>query len=384
MKTILETEHKKLNLQRYPINKNQTLQAWNAADEYLIQTVIEYPKTPQTKILVLNDSFGALTCALSDEHLIFSNDSLLSQKGLEQNLTANNIPKDKIQIIDSIQDLPSEINLVILKIPKTVAMLEYQLIKIANEVAPGTVIIAASMVKELHTSTLKIFEKIIGKTTTSLAKKKARLVYCEVPEASPMNKQPFPKSWELELPQKLLTISNHANIFSAKGLDLGARFMLENFPAGNFENIIDLGCGNGVLGLAAKANYNNAKITFTDESFMAIDSTKLNWGNNFPNSMNQAEFLLTDCLQGIPHNSANLILCNPPFHQQQIITDEIAMQMFAESAKVLTDDGQLMVIGNRHLGYHVKLKKYFNVVNKIAANSKFVIFLASNNNQVNS
>ncbi len=160
--------------------------------------------------------------------------------------------------------------------------------------------------------------------------------------------------------------------------------MLENFPAGNFENIIDLGCGNGVLGLAAKANYNNAKITFTDESFMAIDSTKLNWGNNFPNSMNQAEFLLTDCLQGIPHNSANLILCNPPFHQQQIITDEIAMQMFAESAKVLTDDGQLMVIGNRHLGYHVKLKKYFNVVNKIAANSKFVIFLASNNNQVNS
>jgi len=378
MKTILEIESKKLKLQRYPINNNQTLQAWNAADEYLISSVNKLQKPLKSRILILNDSFGGLGCALSDESLVWGNDSLLSRLALIENLITNQIPQNNIQQIDSLEKIPADISLVVLKIPKSASMLEYQLLRIVNEVASGTKIIAATMVKDLHSSTLKIFEKIIGKTTTSLARKKARLVFCEIPEDLILNKQPPPKSWELELPEKVLTLNNHANIFSHKGLDLGARFMLENFPAGDFGNIIDLGCGNGVLGLAAKVKYPNATITFTDESTMAVDSTKLNWNNNFPKSIAQAEFILTDCLQGIPENSTDLILCNPPFHQQQIITDEIAMQMFAESSSVLKAGGQFMVIGNRHLGYHVKLKKWFKTIEQLASNSKFVIFLASN------
>ncbi len=364
-------------LQRYPLNSNPTLQAWNAADEYLINQVAQLPKQQKSRVLIINDSFGALTCAINIENTVYCTDSLLSQIAFEENCKINQISINNLIQIDCLESFPPKISLVIFKIPKSVAMLEYQLTKITNEVAVGTKIIAATMSKDLHSSTLKIFQKIVGNTTTSLAKKKARLVFFEVPEKKPKLPQPFPKTWQLAVHENELSITNHANVFSNKGLDLGARFLLENYPAGEFKNIIDLGCGNGVLGLAAHLVYDNANITFTDESHMAIASAKLNWENNFPNASDLAEFKITDCLKGLPNSFADLILCNPPFHQQQTITDDIALQMFSESASILNKNGVLMVVGNRHLGYHIKLKKCFKNVKQVASNPKFVIFLAS-------
>jgi 16S rRNA (guanine1207-N2)-methyltransferase len=71
-----------------------------------------------------------------------------------------------------------------------------------------------------------------------------------------------------------------------------------------------------------------------------------------------------------------MILCNPPFHQQNTIGDHIAMAMFKESRRVLRKNGQLWVIGNRHLGYHVPLKRLFGKVSAVAGNAKFVIVKA--------
>ncbi|QSA19272.1 methyltransferase, partial [Vibrio furnissii] len=73
-----------------------------------------------------------------------------------------------------------------------------------------------------------------------------------------------------------------------------------------------------------------------------------------------------------------LVVCNPPFHQQQAITDHIAWQMFCDSKHVLRKGGKLLVIGNRHLGYDVKLTRLFgrSQVKTVASNQKFVILQA--------
>ena len=47
------------------------------------------------------------------------------------------------------------------------------------------------------------------------------------------------------------TISNHANVYAREKLDIGARYFIQNLPkvaAGS--KVIDLGCGNGVIGLS--------------------------------------------------------------------------------------------------------------------------------------
>ena len=119
----------------------------------------------------------------------------------------------------------------------------------------------------------------------------------------------------------------------------------------------------------------SAKIIFTDESYMAVESAIDNFVNTFGESR-EAEFLQTDCLHGVEEDSVSLVLCNPPFHQSHTIGDTIALSMFRQSMGVLREGGELWVVGNRHLDYHRKLRRWFNSVELMASNKKFVIMRA--------
>ena len=87
-------------------------------------------------------------------------------------------------------------------------------------------------------------------------------------------------------------------------------------------------------------------------------------------------FQQNHCLQGFANNSVDAVLCNPPFHQQQAVGIQIAQQMFTDSARVLKPGGTLYIIGNRHLGYHIELKKRFSKVQTLASDKKFVLWAA--------
>ena len=57
--------------------------------------------------------------------------------------------------------------------------------------------------------------------------------------------------------------------------------------------------------------------------------------------------------------SLDLVLCNPPFHQQQVVGDFLAWRMFQQAREALVVGGALYIVGNRHLGYHAKLKRMY-------------------------
>ena len=152
--------------------------------------------------------------------------------------------------------------------------------------------------------------------------------------------------------------------------------MIENIPQNiGHSKVIDLGCGNGVLGLAAAAMNPDAQVTFSDESFMAVESARLNVGNNIEQPQ-RCDFMWNDCLTDIEFDSVDWIICNPPFHQLQTITDHIAWQMFNDAYRVLKRGGTLRIVGNRHLGYHIKLQRIFDNCTTVASNGKFVILEA--------
>ncbi|MFG1491408.1 methyltransferase, partial [Oceanospirillum sp. HFRX-1_2] len=252
----------------------------------------------------------------------------------------------------------------LLKIPKSHSMLEEQLHRIRPFVHADTRVIAGAMTKLVHTNTLKLFERIIGPTKTSLAVKKARLIFSDVADLK-LPENPYPLTLDLkgeQFTRNHYTLSNHANVFSRESMDIGSRFFLQTLQqekVGSDEalSIVDLGCGNGVVGVIAAERFPNAQLHFVDESYMAVDSARINFQRAFPER--EAQFTATDCLAGLEANSADLILNNPPFHQQNVVGDFIAQQMFRESKKVLKKGGALWVVGNRHLGYHTALKRLF-------------------------
>ncbi len=362
-------------LARYPKRKKEQLRAWDAADELVLNHIHEQSwLDTETRLLIINDSFGALSIALADYTPEMSSDSYLAIQGSRANLNANGMDVSTVSFHSSMDKLQGSYDRVVIKIPKSLAQLEVQLHDIRPHLHAGSQVIAAGMVKTIHKSTLALFEKIIGPTHTSLARKKARLVFCEFDAELNPGENPYPSVYTLENTDYKIT--NHASVFSRQGLDIGTRFLLQHIPASTLPlTIVDLGCGNGVVGLIAAERNPEAELIFTDESYMAVASAKATFTAAFA-EQRQATFQVADGLEGIDDNSVDLILNNPPFHQHNAIGDAVAGQMFSAAKKALKQGGELWIVGNRHLAYHTKLKQLFGNYQNIASNKKFVILKA--------
>ena len=267
----------------------------------------------------------------------------------------------------------------LIKVPKTLALLEHQLITLNHHISDDTVIIAGGMVKYLQKSHQQLFDKHLGHGTTSLAVKKARLIFSSTENNRQASQSPYPAdSYYSEID---LYINQHANVFSQHKLDLGTRLMLQQFnQLPKAQTILDLGCGNGILGIMAKRQQPDCQLYFIDESYMAVESARNNYFNPLnlqsQQAQDKANFLVSNCLEQTTRSEIDLILCNPPCHQATIIGDHIARQMLKQSYKALKQGGRLWVVGNRHLGYHIKLKRLFGNCKTIASNHKFVVLEA--------
>ncbi len=363
-------------LNRLPKRPRELLRAWDAADEYLLDTIAEQIKPlDSARILLANDSFGALAVALSAFRPHAMSDSYLSQQATRLNLAANDLPKYSVSLLSSLDPLEGVFDVVLIKVPKTLALLEDELIRLHPHLTPTTQVIVAGMIKTLPAAVWKLLERLVGPTTTSLARKKARLIFANPDAALTVPPSPYPVSYRLENTGYL--ISNHANVFSRDSLDIGTRFFLQHLPSRQDAlDIVDLGCGNGLVGLIAAERSPAAVVHFVDESFMAVASARENFQRAF-GGRREADFRIGDGLMEVESESADLILCNPPFHQQNTVGDQIAVSLFKQSKRVLRKGGELWVIGNRHLDYHSYLGRLFGAHSVIAANSKFVIVKAT-------
>ncbi|MEU9175366.1 methyltransferase [Streptomyces sp. NPDC048550] len=385
----LTTPFGSYELTRFPEDPRDQLRAWDAADEYLLRHLesgtgehgpVDLAGAGQ--ITILGDRWGALTTALAAYHPTQITDSYLARAGTAANLDRAGIGTAKTTVrLLTTQDAPPErIDVLLVRVPKSLALLEDQLYRLAPHVHAGTVIVGTGMVKEIHTSTLKLFEKILGPTKTSLADKKARLIFCTPSATSPRAVDPWPVTYTLDAEAGSgsgLTAVNHAGIFCADRLDVGTRFFLQSIPNNtNGARVVDLGCGNGIVGTAIAIADPAAEIVFTDESYQAVASAKATFRANVQHERERADFLVGDGVSMLDPASVDLVLCNPPFHSHQATTDATALRMFAQSRKVLRTGGELWVIANRHMGYHTHLRRLFGNSEVAASEPKFVVLRA--------
>ena len=347
-----------LELRRYPEATDPTLQAWDSADELLLDHLGGQDLTGK-RILIVGDAFGALTSALARFEPQTYTDSFISATAIRRNTKGR-------EVLSRLADLAGTFDLVLMKIPKNMSFFEDILCHLTGHLNPSSQVVCGAMVKHLAGSSFDLLEKYLGPVTTSLARKKARLLFTSFTKAQVPS--PYPMRVKIEGFEK--EFLHHSNLFSREKLDVGTRFFLEHLPRGTYQTILDLGCANGVVGIKAKLLNPGAKVIFSDESFMAIESAKANYQSFFTDP---ADFLWTNCYEEQAAESLDLVLCNPPFHQQHTIGDFIAMAMFKDARHSLKKGGLLRVIGNSHLGYQLRMKSVFKNSTVRATNAKFMI-----------
>ena len=370
-----------IQLERVPLQEGQPLRAWDAADEYVLDELSSLPDG--NSIALVNDSFGALSTHLRSHDPFVFNESAAGREAIAGNLVRNELaPIDVLSMLDLVgSDLP-EFDHVVIKVPKSAGQLVDLLYRLRPHLSADTRVVGAAMAKHIHTSTLEHFEEIIGPTTTSLARKKARLIHATVdPDLDrSIGKNPWPKKWKANG----VELTNHGGGFSPDQLDRGTRRLLD--AVGSFDRfidsgassvrVVDLGCGNGILGLVAARDLTGAghevAVEAIDDSALAIDAARHGWEGSGLDADVQFHHHHR-MVEVLDANSADLIIVNPPFHDDRHVGDHVAWSMFVDSHKVLRRGGSLVVVGNRHLAYHAKLMKIFGNVEELAADKRFVV-----------
>ncbi len=357
-----------IKIERFPLSRNNSLQAWNAADEYLLNYWNKI-NIKNSNIAIYNDRFGYLANHLNKYNPISIIDFKSQEKAIKHNLEKNGFDFNKEKIFYPIDKLPKPLDYVFLKIPKSLDLFKLYLNQISQFSNKNTTVICSFMTKNFSQQYVKISENYFSESEQSLAKKKARLLILKKPlhtkahsiiNTIQINKEEY--------------LKQYYGVFSAHNIDYATQFLLQNIELNsNEKEILDLGSGNGVIAYHIAKTYDTLgleapNIYLVDDSYLAIESSKLNLkGKNF-------KFSFNDNIEDFMDESLDLIITNPPFHFDYEINTETTFNLFYQSKTKLKKEGRLVIVANRHLNYRSFLKKLFPRTDTIGENHKFVVF----------
>lgn len=160
-----------------------------------------------------------------------------------------------------------------------------------------------------------------------------------------------------------ITINTSSGIFSAKEIDFGTRLLIENAKI-HSENLLDLGCGYGIIGIAAKKMHPHINVTMVDMNERAIGVAKQNCKSNNVDAL----VLKSDIFSNPEINSRKFdtILTNPPFSAGK----KVCFDFIEQSANHLNKGGLFELVAPHNKGGESLKKKMLEVFGNAGELSK--------------
>jgi 16S rRNA (guanine1207-N2)-methyltransferase len=352
-----------LQLHRWP--EDPTLRAFDQADLYALDAVEERLSTG--RLLLGLDAFGALACALGDRDRVGAGDSEVARLALRANESRNDLSECPWVDLDSIE---GPFDAAVIKVPRQKGLLDAALARIRPALAESAPVIGAGMTRHVHNSTIASFERWIGPTTTSRARSRARLLFARA-EVAP---QPVPAPVEIPVPGEPFGLWLQPGVFARRGVDPGSALLLGRMPRledeGRDRTIVDAGCGSGLLTAAAAVRNPKAAVLGTDESHLAIRSTRMTLERA---QLVHAEARVDDVLASVPDRSVDLVLGNPPQHQGAAPSRALLARFVEEAGRVLCLDGRVLMVANRHVNLNLALAERFDRVRIVDQDRRYMV-----------
>ncbi|WP_166987116.1 class I SAM-dependent methyltransferase [Canibacter zhoujuaniae] len=139
------------------------------------------------------------------------------------------------------------------------------------------------------------------------------------------------------------------------------------------QTVLDLGCGNGSVSVEIMGRVSDLvrKLTATDIDMDAVRSTRVNLA-----SVGNAEVLWDDAASGLPANSVDLLLLNPPFHSGHEIDMTLVKPLLHAAKRVLKPGGTMLLVHNSHARYRKQVAALFSGVMQLQRNRTYTLLQA--------
>lgn len=368
-------------LSREPDFDAEELQAYDSADALILETAAEAVReVAPGGVVVIGDRHGALTlgaaAVLGATATRANQDPLLGERALA--LNAERLGLEGSYASHTLgADLLTGARVVLMQLPRGLEALEEIAWAIARYADPAVRVFAGGRVKHMTLAQNEVLARYFGEVTAGLGKRKARVITARSP--LPASESPFPK-WgvDRELPFKLAAFGA---TFGGAKLDHGSRLLLGTLetdapPAPR--HIVDLGCGNGVLAVAAALKWPDAEIIATDQSDAAVRATRLT--AEAAGVLERIAIHRADGTEAVQDGWADLVLLNPPFHTGSAVHAGVAHRLIRDCARVLAPGGELRLVFNTHLAYRALVTQVVGQVHQLARDRTFTVLAAQRPN----
>jgi len=161
-----------------------------------------------------------------------------------------------------------------------------------------------------------------------------------------------------------------SGVFSRKRLDKGTELLLKGMQITDGEDILDFGCGIGIVGLWVKMNYPSTNITLTDVNERAVKLALM----NLKLYKLEGKVKATDGLKKVKQNF-DTILLNPP----QVAGKKTCFRLIEESCEHLKPKGSLQIVARHNKGgksYSEHMKKTFGNVTDLKKGSGYRVYMS--------
>lgn len=164
-------------------------------------------------------------------------------------------------------------------------------------------------------------------------------------------------------------------VFSHGRLDQGSALLAEHLNHLPKGDLLDFGCGAGVIGTLLKKIYPEQTVYFFDIDAFALESTRLTLQANDIALDDSVHIMAGRGIIDAPKNLA-AIVSNPPFHQGIRTHYQASEDLLKQSVKHLKSGGELRIVANNFLRYSPLIEQQFGYCNILGQRHGFNIYQA--------
>lgn len=318
------------------------------------------------RIVVLDDTSGGLAIAAADRFGATDVRVWCDSRTDEQVLLARD--DHRVRVVDALTEgALAEAELVLVRLPKSLSALAELAQRIARESTAGVRVVAGGRVKHMTRGMNDVLAESFDEVSASRGRQKSRVLRAAVPRHGAIDWPQRVHLDELDLP-----VAAHGAAFAGTRIDPGTRFLLAHLDRMRTPHlgVVDLGCGTGILAASAARRW-GVRTLAVDVSTAACHSTRATVAG-----APWEKLITVRRATGLPEDtaaSADLILCNPPFHIGPVKDSTPALDMFTDAARTLTPEGELWTVFNAHLPHRTELRRRVGPTEVVGQNARYIV-----------